>query len=423
SPIAASLTRAIAVAFFFQALAVVPAALLLKHFRFGLHEGLQTAMGLFSMAAWALLAANGWGAWSLVLPSVVVSAFWAAVTWLATGFRPLLRPGRAALADILRFSRSLSASQLVTYLQANLDQAAVGTLGQAPLGWYTFGESQSAFAVTGLGAPVASVALPAMAAVRERLEDVAERLDAIRTIYLDMLRLAATLSTPMQIGTIVLTDLGVRVLFGPQWLGAVPVLRAYLTFRLVQVLLALSDATTSAAGRPDLRFAVQLAQLPFFAAGTWFGLNVWGGIVGVAWSLAIVRTIAGLVYLAATLRLTRTNPGALLRFLLPSTLAGAAMAIVVYAVRDAGIVRGLLSFAGDARLLDGADLLALTLAGVAVYFPLLFLLDPQGFRAIVTTVREVILPGLQRGPNRHSRQAPLPHSSIDTDVHRRTEDP
>jgi lipopolysaccharide exporter len=245
----------------------------------------------------------------------------------------------------------------------------------------------------------------------------------MRAIYLDLLRLAATLSTPMQIGTIVLADLGVRVLFGPQWLGAVPVLRAYLTFRLVQVLLALSDATTSAAGRPHLRFAVQLAQLPFFAAGTWFGLSVWGGIVGVAWSLAIVRTVAGLVYLAATLRLTRTRPGALLRFLLPSTLAGAAMGIIVYAMRDTGIVRGLLSFAGDARLLDGADLLALTLAGVAVYFPLLFLLDPQGFRAIVTTVREVILPGLQRGPDRHSSQAPLPHSSIDTDVHHRTEDP
>ena len=52
----------------------------------------------------------------------------------------------------------------------------------------------------------------------------------------------ATLSTPMQVGVFVLAELGLAVLFGEQWLGAVPVLRAYLTFRLVQALLPLGDA-------------------------------------------------------------------------------------------------------------------------------------------------------------------------------------
>ena len=45
SPSAAPLTRGVAVAFFFQALAVVPAAFLLKRFRFAVHESLQTISG------------------------------------------------------------------------------------------------------------------------------------------------------------------------------------------------------------------------------------------------------------------------------------------------------------------------------------------------------------------------------------------
>ena len=68
------------------------------------------------------------------------------------------------------------------------------------------------------------------------------------------------------------------------------VFRAYLTFRLIQTLLSISDAAISALGRPQIRFAVDLAQLPFFVGGIWFGLQVWGGIEGVAWSLAIVQT-------------------------------------------------------------------------------------------------------------------------------------
>ena len=64
-----------------------------------------------------------------------------------TGFRPawpVWGPGRAAYADILRFSRSLFGSKVLLYLKSNLDNAAVGTLGESALGWYSLGEEQSA---------------------------------------------------------------------------------------------------------------------------------------------------------------------------------------------------------------------------------------------------------------------------------------
>lgn len=382
---ATALARGMVLAFFFQALAVVPAAMLLKQFRFAVHESLQTIFNLGLLAGWVALAATGWGAWSLVLPQVAGGMFWAATTWIAARFRPTLRPGWDAYRGIVRFSRSLLGSKLLVYLKNNLDQAAVGILGEGPLGWYTLGEVQSSFAVLAVGQPVAQIALPAMAAVQTQR-------DRVRCIYLDMLRLAATLSTPMQIGAIVLADLGFWLFFGEQWLGAVPVFCAYLTFRLVHTLQVIGDSATSALGRPDVRLVLELAQLPFFAVGLWFGLRVWGGIAGVAWSLAIVRLVAGLVYLAATMRLARMAAGEVYRYLLPSSLAGVVMGLVVYGVRRAGVVHALLAPASDTMLAGLAELLALALVGIVVYFGLLFALDRSGLGQVVVLAARILLP-------------------------------
>jgi O-antigen/teichoic acid export membrane protein len=385
SPLAAGLTRAMAVTFFFQGVAVVPAALLLKHFRFAIHEGLQTVYFLILFAGWVILAVSGYGPWSLVIAPLAGSVFWSVATWIAVRFRPALRPGRAAYRDILRFSRSLFGSKLITYLKLNVDNAAVGTLGEASLGVYGFGEDQSAFAVIGVGAPVAQIALPVMAAVQDRLEK-------LRQIYLDMLRLTATLSTPMQIGAIVLADLGISLAFGEQWTGAVPVFRAYLAFRLVDTLLEISNSAISAIGRPDVRFVVDLAQLPFFIAGTWFGLQVLGGIIGVAWSLAIVRIVAGVAYFAVTMHLTQLRVGDALRYLLPSSLAGTLMGISVHALRNAAVVQELTAPIDQPLLADALNLIALALVGVVGYFAILFALDRSGSEAVMTLAWHIILP-------------------------------
>ena len=397
SPAAAGLTRGMAVAFFFQAVAVVPAGLLLKRFRFAVHEGLQTVFILILLAGWVALARSGFGPWSLVLPQVAGAIFWAATTWIAAGFRPTLRPGREAYRDIVRFSRSLFGNMAIVYLKTNVDNAAAGTLGEGPLGWYSFGENQSTFVAYGVGSTVAQIALPAMAAVQARIEKLGQ-------VYLDMLRLTATLSTPAQIGAIVLADLGIQVLFGEQWLGAVPVFRAYLAFRLIGTLLAISNAATSAMGRPDIPFAVDLAQFPLFLGGIWFGLRVWGGITGVAWSLAIVRMVTGLVYFGVTMRAAGLSTGKTLRYLMPSSVAGAAMGLVVWALGgriapqgigalgSAGVVHRLADATAPPLLADGLSLLGLILAGAFSYFVILLAVDRAGFRAVAKMGWQIVVP-------------------------------
>jgi O-antigen/teichoic acid export membrane protein len=264
----------------------------------------------------------------------------------------------------------------------------VGTLGESALGWYSFGENQAEYFGLVIGTTIAQIALPAMAAMRDRIERLGQ-------IYIEMLRLAATISVPMQIGAGILADLGIRVFLGDQWLGAVPVFRAYLVLWLIKTLLEIGDAATSATGRPDVRFAIDLAQLPFCVAGIWLGLRVWGGIIGVAWSLTIVRVIVGLVYLVATIRITQLTASTVLRYLSPSLLAGLLMGSVVYAIRSAAVIPPLMTSAGP-FLTNVLDLTMLTLIGVVCYFTLLYTLDRTGFKSVATTAWQIMLPQLQR---------------------------
>ena len=385
SELAASLTRWIVVAFYFQALAVVPSSLLVKHFRFAVHESLLTVVDMISLIGWVSLAAWGFGPWSLVIPAIIGSIFWAITTWIAARFRPVWSPGREAYRGIIRYSRALFGSKVIIYLNLKLDNLAVGTLGDRALGWYSFGESQSAFVALPVIVPVAQVALPTMAAVQDRLKDVAR-------IYLDMLRLAATLTLPMQIGAIILADLAIGLLFGEQWLGAVPIFRAYLTFRLLGMLLEVSDAATSAIGRPDVRFRVDLLQLPFFVAGIGFGLWVWGGIVGITWSLVIVRLLVGLVYFGATLRILKLSLNETLNYVQPSALAAVLMGVIIYGLRLTGLSRGWLEPLDMPTLADIVDLVSLISLGAISYFIILYMLDRAGLKAVTILGLKLLVP-------------------------------
>src|SRR5574341_270293 len=373
---AAALTQAITVAFLFMSLATVPGALLVKQMRFALYETFFTIYQLMIMIGWVILSLRGFGAWSLILPVVAASAVWCAgvwaSAWLAMRFRPTLRPGWQAVREVFNFARNVWGSQLLIYLMWKMDNAAVGTLGERPLGYYAFGEDQSAFVAISVGTVVAGVTLPALARVQDDLA-------AFRGTYLKMLRLIAAAATPMQVGALVIADLGLTLFFGSQWAGAVPVFRAYVAFQMVDVFNDLSEAATSAIGRPDLRLKLNIVQLPFFVLGTWFGLTVWGGILGVAAALAVVRAIAAMIYLLITWRLLRVSARAVIGALAPSSAAALVMGMAALGVRRATP--------------DGwIGMIATIVVAAPLYFGLLYVLDRDGFIDVMRIAAQVLVP-------------------------------
>jgi PST family polysaccharide transporter len=382
---AAGLTRLLVLAFVFEALAVVPGALLLKQFRFVAHETLKLAATLITLIGWVSLGLAGWGAWALAVPVVLSSAFWALSAGWAAKFRPSWPPERQALRDIFGYSRSIFGSKLLTFLKLNIDNAAVGRMGERSLGLYSFGEDQSGAAVVSVGIAVSQVTLPAMAAVQDEPDEQ-------RRVFAEMLRLAATIATPMQVGMIILAELGIRVIFGEHWLPGVPVLQAYLVFRLVDTLNKICDSAMSAIGRPDVPFKVDLAQIPFFAAATWWGISVGQGIVGVAWALAATRLVAGLIYLTAALRVAGLKRRKVVRYLGPSSLAAVVMAAGVIWLQQSQAFNEIAGLMLSDFLASLVLLLSLSSAGTLIYALGVITIDRSGFLEVWHLALRVLRP-------------------------------
>lgn len=384
-PLAAGLIWIMTLRFFLQSIALVPSALLLKRFRFALHESLQAIELFILVTGYIVLSAWGFGAWGLAIASLIASIFWLGAIWLAVDFRPTWQVSREVYWHIFYFSRSIFGSKLNAYFQYNLDNAVIGTFGAKPLGHYKLAEDQSIFAIIWIGHPFAQIALPALAALQDKAEE-------FRKLYLKFLRLVATLSTPLQIGAIVIADLAITLFFGPQWSAATPIFRAFLVFRLLNILLRISHSAISAIGRPDIRFKVDLVQLPFFVAGAWFGLYVWGGVMGVTWSLILVRLVAGLIYFIITLRITGITISQAFHALLPSSLAALLMGVIVVAIRRSGLLSMLFSSINSPFWVDVMTFFVLMLAGIISYYIMLFALDPKGFKEFIIMAWELTFP-------------------------------
>lgn len=371
--------QAMCIAFFCYSLSVVPAALLLKKFKFAYHETLLALSEVVFTSVVIFLAWQGWDVWALVIAHISQAGFWAAAAWWAAGYKPKWITEWAVYKDVLRYSGNLMGSELIGYINGNADNAAVGTLGQTSLGLYTFGENNSSFMVLGIGLPISQIALPSLSAVREKA-------DEFRQVFASLIRLVSVISTPGHVGAFLLADYIVVLFFGVEWLEAIWVIRAYFSFRLFNTLLTISNAAVSAYGRPDLRLKQDLLQLPLFLIGIWLGLTYWGTIEGVSWLLVVVRTFMAFVYFGLTIHFTPLTWGDSIRTLSPSFIAAATLGMIIFVGR----------WFNPFDLADPTDFMSALLpillyvpAGIAGYTFLYYKLDSDGFRDVIALGRRV----------------------------------
>jgi PST family polysaccharide transporter len=100
--------------------------------------GLQVTTDNILTAVFAVL---GMGMWAIVLPKLLVAPIWVVINRTGHGWRPAStwRPMLVGWQDIARFSRSVIGVELLTTIQANVDNLLVGYfLGIEALGIYYF---------------------------------------------------------------------------------------------------------------------------------------------------------------------------------------------------------------------------------------------------------------------------------------------
>ena len=265
--------------------------------------------------------------WAMLTAIVVRGA-----ALIAIGLRrwpPGLRLRREDLRGYARFGAFQVVERSINYLGFNLDKLLIGSLiGTLGLGLYSVAYQLVMRPVQFVAPIVNRVALPVFA--------LAQADDArLRAGFLDALRVVSIVMFPVYAGMIVLAEPFVRVVLGPAWLGAVPVLRLLAVLGFFYSIGNPIGSLLVAKGRVGLSLALNVWLVALYAAATVAGAR-WG-VEGIATGL-VIATACGLFPVGFYIRwrLVRMRPAEYLASLAPALAAALAMGALVAAVRASG---------------------------------------------------------------------------------------
>lgn len=261
--------------------------------------------------------------WALVIGTMAHRIVGVLLSYAMQPFRPRL--GLRHARELFSFSGWLIASNVAGAVIGKVPHFAVGRLfGAQALGAYTVGAEIAHLAYTELVAPINRATFPGYS----RLKD--DR-DAFRRTCLDATSAILLIVLPVSAGIAVLAAPFVRLLLGPQWSDAVPVVQVLALAGVVSAVTSNNVAAYLALGRPHLTTLVLVARMLFLAV-TMAWLAKGHGLLGVAFAELAAAVASLLVSLPVLLRTLQVTPGEYVRALWRPLLASATMVMAVLAV-------------------------------------------------------------------------------------------
>ena len=268
SPVASAMGGAI----FLNSLTTQPAALLKRQLRQRTTNGIDTAALLVSSVVAVVMALAGYGYWTVIIQAIALQTSRTALLFGYSGYRPAWPANFQVAFPELKVGAGLALSNYICYFQLYLGGILVGRFfGGALLGNY-----QKAYGVksmpTAYGTMVITdVMVSSLAALHSDKERMGQA-------YLKALRLIAFVGCPAGAALYPLSSEVIRLLYGQQWAGAVPMLE---WFALAATALPISTTTiwlflASGQVRQQLRMNVFLSALAIICliAAARFGNSV-----------------------------------------------------------------------------------------------------------------------------------------------------
>lgn len=276
-------------AFFFNGLAVQHRALLVRGMQFGTIAGIDL-LALAAGAAVAIaMAGQGAGYWALVGMAVAGPLTTAGAAWMAMPWRPG-RPTRGpGVRSMLHIGGTVTLNNVVVYIAYNAEKILLGRAwGAEALGLYGRAYQLANLPVQQVNSSIGSVAYPALA----RTQGDAARL---REAFLQGYAVVISLTIPISICCGLFAEEIVRVLLGPRWLEAAPVLRLLAPMALSFALINPFGWFLQATGRAGRSLNIALLIAPVVIAGIMAGLR--NGPFGVAmgYSTAMILLVIPIV--------------------------------------------------------------------------------------------------------------------------------
>ncbi len=363
------LTRVLALIFIFHALGNVHRVVLQRKLDFKRIAQVEVSALLFGGVLAIGMAVMGFGAWSLVVQPLVNGLMTSLLFWWLVDWRPRRRFHFGKIRELSSFAFHLMGFDFFNYWVRQFDNVLIGwKLGSAPLGLYSRAYNLMVFPVSRLGGLISRVMFPALSAIQE------DRV-RVKRVYLQVTRGISLITFPLMVGMLVVAGNFISVVFGQQWMGAVPVLKLLCVSGLFQSIGTTVGWIYTSQGRTDIMFRWGFASGVIRISA--FVIGVQWGIVGMAAAVVISGLILWIPSWVIPGRLIDLRFGEMVKNLLPVFLCAVMMGVFVAAV---GLVI-------PGNWPAAAELMVQVLAGIGCYAALVHVCRIQAYEE----VREVVL--------------------------------
>lgn len=192
-------------------------ALLRRQMRFGTLAWVQLGAEFAGLGAAVVAALSGAGYWSLVIQRLAWAAALTAGAWATAGWRPGLPRRHQGLRALVGFGGNITGANMINFATRNLDLVLIGWWwGSAALGLYERSSKLLMTPLNNLNTPLFAVAMPT-------LSRLSGEPGAYRRAYLKLLEKLVMITTPFAAILVIEPDAVVRLLLGPGWSEAAPI--------------------------------------------------------------------------------------------------------------------------------------------------------------------------------------------------------
>lgn len=358
-----NICKALSLGFLLGSITLVPNTRLAKKLLFKYISFSNLVAVITSGIIAIILAAAGYGYWSLVGQLLSQQLVLTMLLWNFSGWRPKVKFSSDAIKELFSFSANVFLTGILQYIAANLDKLLLGKfLGGQILGIYDKAHSMMLFPMQNISSAVGGVMFSSFSIIQSDISRV-------RKIYLRSTRAIALVTFPMMAGMFVVADSFVLGVLGPQWSELIPVLRILTIAGLVRAITTVTGTLYKSQGAVALQLRINLVMIPIRIAGIVIGL-LWG-LIGVAIGFTIASYINSVITLTFAGRLIELRLISLMRSLAPVFIPTLLMAILVWLIRPlSGMQDELLIFIGQ------------TIFGITIYLVSIILMDLRAYQDV-----------------------------------------
>jgi O-antigen/teichoic acid export membrane protein len=253
-PILTPLTRAMSLTIVINSFGLIQGTILAKQINFKTLTKVSLIASIMSGIIGVILAATGFGVWSLVVQQIFSTFFRTVFLWLSHTWRPALIFSLKSLREMFSFGSRLLASGLLEQIFSNIYLLVIGKLfSAADLGFFTRAQTFGELPSQTLSGMVGQVTFPVFSTIQDDPARLKRGMKKALTVLV-------LVNFPMMIGLAIIGRPLVLMLLTEKWAGCIRYLQLLCLVGLLYPLHVINLNLLKALGRSDLFFRLEIIK-------------------------------------------------------------------------------------------------------------------------------------------------------------------